>query len=89
MIKVRNAFKKMDYEEALESNIETLEWIAEHNGQFGHFIGGRFTKPKNLFKTILAVKLKQQYVQSFINTNSHLELLINYLTEELKLMKSL
>ena len=42
----------MDYEEALESNIESLEWIAEHNGQFGHFIGGRFTKPKNLFKTI-------------------------------------
>ena len=42
----------MEYEEALESNIEALEWIAEHNGQFGHFIGGRFTKPKNLFKTI-------------------------------------
>ena len=52
MIKVKNAFKKMDYEEALESNIESLEWITEHNGQFGHFIGGRFTKPKNLFKTI-------------------------------------
>ena len=52
MIRVKNAFKKMDYEEALESNIESLEWIAEHNGQFGHFIGGRFTKPKNLFKTI-------------------------------------
>ena len=52
MIKVKNAFKKMEYEEALESNIEALEWIAEHNGQFGHFIGGRFTKPKNLFKTI-------------------------------------
>ena len=52
MITVKNAFKKMDYEEALESNIESLEWIAEHNGQFGHFIGGRFTKPKNLFKTI-------------------------------------
>ena len=42
----------MDYEETLESNIEALEWIAERNGQFGHFIGGRFTKPKNLFKTI-------------------------------------
>ena len=41
MITVKNAFKKMDYEEALESNIESLEWIAEHNGQFGHFIGGR------------------------------------------------
>ena len=52
MIKVKNALKRMDYEEALESNIESLEWIAEHNGQFGHFIGGRFTKPKNLFKTI-------------------------------------
>ena len=24
---------------------------SQHNGQFGHFIGGRFTKPKNLFKT--------------------------------------
>jgi len=52
MITVKNAFKKMDYEEALESNIESLEWIAEHNGQFGHFIGGNFTKPKNLFETI-------------------------------------
>ena len=52
MITVKNAFKKMDFEEALESNIESLEWISEHNGQFGHFIGGNFTKPKNLFKTI-------------------------------------
>ena len=52
MIKVKNAFKKMDYEEALESSIESLEWITEHHGQFGHFIKGRFTKPKNLFKTI-------------------------------------
>ena len=47
MITVKNAFKKMDFEEALESNIESLEWISEHNGQFGHFIGGNFTKPKN------------------------------------------
>ncbi len=52
MIRVKNAFKKMDYEEALESNMESLEWIAEHNGKYGHFIGGKFTKPRNLFKTI-------------------------------------
>ena len=52
MTKVKEALKKMDYEEALESNKESLEWITEHHGQFGHFIGGKFTKPKNLFKTI-------------------------------------
>ena len=52
MAKVKEAFKKMGYEEALESNRESLEWITEHAGQFGHFIGGKFTKPKNLFKTI-------------------------------------
>ena len=52
MKKIQDSFKKMGYEEALESDKEALEWIAKHNGQFGHFIGGRFTKPKNLFKTI-------------------------------------
>ena len=52
MKKIEDSFKKMGYEEALESDKEALEWIAKHNGQFGHFIGGRFTKPKNLFKTI-------------------------------------
>ena len=52
MTKIEDSFKKMDYEEALESDKEALEWIAKHKGQFGHFIGGRFTKPKNLFKTI-------------------------------------
>ena len=52
MKKIEDSFKKMSYEEALESDKEALEWIAKHNGQFGHFIGGRFTKPKNLFKTI-------------------------------------
>ena len=52
MTQVKEALKKMDYEEALESNKESLEWITEHHGQFGHFIGGKFTKPKNLFKTI-------------------------------------
>ena len=52
MTTVKEAFRKMDYEEALESEKETLEWITDHKGQFGHFIGGSFTKPKNLFKTI-------------------------------------
>ena len=46
MTKVKEAFKKMDYEEALESERETLEWISDHKGQFGHFIGGKFTSPK-------------------------------------------
>ena len=52
MTKIEDSFKKMDYEEALESDKEAMEWISKHNGQFGHFIGGKFTKPKNLFKTI-------------------------------------
>ena len=52
MTKIQDSFKKMVYEEALESDKEALEWITKHKGQFGHFVGGRFTKPKNLFKTI-------------------------------------
>ena len=47
MKKIEDSFKKMSYEEALESDKEALEWITKHKGQFGHFIGGRFTKPKN------------------------------------------
>ena len=42
----------MDYEEALESNIETLEWIAEHDGKFGHFIGADLLNQKTYSKQL-------------------------------------
>ena len=48
---LKDAFEKLNYEEALESEEEALEWIAKHKGKFGHFIGGAFSRPKNLFKS--------------------------------------
>ncbi len=48
-----NKFKgKLNYEEALESEKEVLEWLYKHKYKFGHFINGHFTKPKKLFNTI-------------------------------------
>ena len=35
----------MDYGPAPESDAPALEWIKQHGGQFGHFIGGRWTPP--------------------------------------------
>ena len=68
MTKVKEAFKKMDYETALEGERETLEWITNHKGQFGHFIGGKFTKPKNLFKTINPFKDALSPLTTFLTT---------------------
>ena len=39
----------MDYGLAPESPEEVKRWLLEHNSSFGHFIGGKFTKPKNEF----------------------------------------
>jgi aldehyde dehydrogenase (NAD+) len=48
---VRDIFATMDYGPAPESAAEALAWIAAHGGRFGHFIGGRFTKPGQTFAT--------------------------------------
>ena len=48
---VLEAFKSMEYGPAPESDAEALAWIEQRGSQFGHFIDGEFTKPKNLFET--------------------------------------
>ncbi len=42
---VPEIFETMDYGPAPESSAETLAWLAERDGKFGHFIDGKFTKP--------------------------------------------
>ena len=44
-------FKTMDYGPAPESTAEALDWIASHDGRFGHYIGGAFTKPGRGFES--------------------------------------
>lgn len=48
---VSDIFETMDYGNAPESVTESLAWIDRHQGRFGHFIGGRFTKPDALFES--------------------------------------
>ncbi len=45
MTTVAKLFETMDYGPAPESDAPALEWIKQHGGQFGHFIGGRWTPP--------------------------------------------
>jgi len=48
---VHDIFETMDYGPAPESASEARAWIAGHGGVFGHWIGGRFTAPGDLFET--------------------------------------
>ncbi len=48
---IRDIFDSMDYGPAPESSAEVLAWIAAHNGKFGHWIDGAFTKPGEGFDT--------------------------------------
>jgi len=41
----------MDYGPAPESAAEALAWLVDQGGTFGHFIGGAFTAPKDVFET--------------------------------------
>jgi aldehyde dehydrogenase (NAD+) len=45
MTTVAKLFETMDYGPAPESDAPALEWIKQHGGQFGHFIGGGWTPP--------------------------------------------
>ena len=42
----------MDYGPALESSEIAFKWLSRHKNQFGHFINGKMTSPKETFKTI-------------------------------------
>ena len=46
---VSEIFETMDYGPAPEDAAEALKWIDSHDGKFGQFIGGAFTKPNKLF----------------------------------------
>src|SRR5205809_6744985 len=47
MTTVTEIFETMAYGPAPESDKPALEWIARHDGAFGLFIGGRWTKGKS------------------------------------------
>ena len=49
---VKKILDDMDYGLAPESPEEVKRWLLEHNSSFGHFIGGKFTKPKNEFISV-------------------------------------
>ena len=42
---VAGIFESMEYGPAPESDKPALAWIAQHEGSFGHYIGGAWTKP--------------------------------------------
>ncbi len=50
MTSVREIYDTMEYGPAPESDQAALEWLAKHDGKFGHFIGGAWTKPASLFQ---------------------------------------
>ena len=48
---IKEIFDSMAYGPAPESATDALAWIARHNGTFGHFIDGVFTRPGETFTT--------------------------------------
>jgi aldehyde dehydrogenase (NAD+) len=49
MATVAEIFRTMEYGPAPESDKEALAWLARHDGKFGHFINGEWTKAKDHF----------------------------------------
>jgi aldehyde dehydrogenase (NAD+) len=52
MTTVQEIFETMDYGPAPESDAEARQWLASHQGQFGHFIDGAWTQPGKAFEVI-------------------------------------
>ncbi len=52
MASVPAIFETMEYGPAPESKAEALQWLERHGAAFGHFIGGRWTKPAKRFDVI-------------------------------------
>ena len=44
---IRDIFETLDYGPAPESDDVAQAWLERHGRRFGHFIGGRFTKPNS------------------------------------------
>src|SRR5574337_381490 len=49
MALIKDILKTMDYGPAPEGSEHVRAWLDAHEGGFGHFIGGKFTKPSALF----------------------------------------
>jgi aldehyde dehydrogenase (NAD+) len=52
MTSVREIYDTMEYGPAPEGDKPAREWLAKHDGKFGHFIGGAWTKPANTFEVM-------------------------------------
>src|SRR4051812_42158263 len=52
MATVAEIFQTMEYGPAPESDKDALAWIARHDGKFGHFINGGWTKSREHFDVI-------------------------------------
>ena len=52
MSSVAEIFETMEYGPALESDAEARAWLARHDGRFGHFVNGAFTKVGATFDVI-------------------------------------
>jgi aldehyde dehydrogenase (NAD+) len=52
MASVAEIFQTMEYGPAPESDKEAMSWIAAHEGRFGQFINGKWTKSKDYFDAI-------------------------------------
>ncbi|MGA9836827.1 MAG: aldehyde dehydrogenase family protein [Gemmatimonadaceae bacterium] len=52
MASVSAIFETMEYGPAPENNAEALKWLTTHGRVFGHFIGGKWTKPGKTFDVI-------------------------------------
>jgi aldehyde dehydrogenase (NAD+) len=46
---VAEIFETMAYGPAPESDKPARQWLAQHDGKFGQFVGGRWTEPGELF----------------------------------------
>ncbi|MFL5605830.1 MAG: aldehyde dehydrogenase family protein, partial [Gemmatimonadaceae bacterium] len=52
MTSVRDIYDTMEYGPAPEGDKPAREWLARHDGKFGHFIGGTWTKPLSTFEVM-------------------------------------
>ena len=52
MTSVREIFETMEYGPAPESAKPAQAWLDEHDGRFGHFINGKWTKPSATFEVM-------------------------------------
>ena len=59
MTLVKDILKTMDYGPAPEGADHVLVWLKAHEGGFGHFINGRFTKPAALFDVFNPAKAER------------------------------